>query len=302
MADPTKNATHKLGPAFTIKRLSKPKDIYLNALFYGVPGSGKTELAGSAADVDDMSDVLIGDIEGGDMTLIDNPRIKRVDRIDSIRITSYKQLGEVHKYLKAHCRYRDQEGEEANNALRQLEAKFLGVDVKEIETPRRYKTFVIDSLSELDQMVVNELLGIQAGMDFNELLNDGNVEVAQFAEYKKNNQVMNLLCKSFRDLPISCLFTCHSVMDQDELKRMYYSPALTGKLRTQVAGYMDIVGFLQVGKIPEGKKEAPRQLSIQPVGKYTAKCRLPAFKDAHIADANMSKIWGILKPQKSAKS
>lgn len=300
IADPTKKATHVTGPAFTIKRLSQPAATYVNLLLYGPPGCGKTTTAASAADVDEMSDVLIIDIEGGDMVVMNNPRIKRVDRIDSIRVTSYKQLGEVHKFLKAHCRHRDNQTEESRQALIALEAKFLGIDPSTIEEPRRYRTTIIDSLSELDTMVINELLGIQANMDFDKLIENGEVEVAQFAEYKKNNQVMNLLVKSFRDLPLSCIFTCHSMMDQDELKRMYYSPAVTGKLRTQITGYMDIVGFMQVGKVPEGQVEAPRQLSVHPAGKFTAKCRIASFQGTAIADPVMSKIWAIMKNNKNS--
>lgn len=293
--DPTKTATHNLGAAFTIKRLSAPTIQYLNILLYGVPGSGKTSLAGSAADVDEMSDVLVVDIEAGDLAMLNNPLIERIDRIDSIRATSYKQLGEIHKFLKAHCRLRDLTTPEAEEGLRKLEARFLGCDEKDILVPRRYRTAIIDSLSELDTMVINEILGIKANMDFDKLLTDGEVEVAQFTEYKKNNQVMNLLVKSFRDLPISCIFTCHSMMDQDELKRMYYSPALTGKLRTQLTGYMDITGFLQVGTVPEGQKLAPRILAVHPVGKFTAKCRIASFKESTIVHPTMKKIWAILK-------
>jgi hypothetical protein len=84
------------------------------------------------------------------------------------------------------------------------------------------------------------------------------------------------------------------MMDQDELKRMYYSPALTGKLRIQISGYMDIVGFMQVGKVPEGQKEAPRGISVHPAGKFTAKCRIASFSDSMIADPTMLKIWKIL--------
>jgi DNA polymerase III delta prime subunit len=183
--DPTKTATITTGPAFIIKRMSDIPRQYLNMLVYGPPGCGKTTLAASAVDVDEMSDILLIDIEGGDLVIYDNPRIKRIDRIDSIRVTNYKQLGDVHKYLKAHCRHRDSTSTESIDVLKNAEAKFLGISPTEIQTPRRYKTIIIDSLSELDSMVLNELLGITANMDFDKLIQDGEVDVAQFAEYKK---------------------------------------------------------------------------------------------------------------------
>src|SRR4051812_24013364 len=49
---------------------------YLNGLFYGRHGAGKSTLVGSAADVPEMDDVLVIAAEGGDIVFENNPRIK----------------------------------------------------------------------------------------------------------------------------------------------------------------------------------------------------------------------------------
>lgn len=264
---------------------------WLNMIVYGVPGSGKTTLCASAADVDDMADVLMIDIESGRMTIKDNKRIKRKDRIDSIRVTSYKQLAEVHKFLQAHCRLRDDPSKEATEKLIKLQAKFTNIDPAKIKTPRRYRTVIIDSLSELDALCIYELLGLSTDMDLSTAMADGDMEVAQFAEYKKNNQIMQLIVRAYRDLPIHSLLTCHVAYTQDEMKRMFYSPSLTGKLRNQVQGFVDLVGYLKVGDLPEGKTEAPRRMYFQPVGKFDAKCRLANLEGSYFENPFMKDIW-----------
>lgn len=292
MADPTKAGSGKVAKdiadtAFRITSMDEEFE-YLKMIVYGIPGSGKTTLLATSADVDEMADVLMVDIESGKLTIKNNKRIEHKDRIDSIRVTSYKQLAEVHKFLQAHCRYRDADDEDK---LRILQAKFTGVDPKSIKKVRKYRTVIIDSLSELDALCIYELLGLATDMDLSEAMADGDMEVAQFAEYKKNNQIMQLIVRAYRDLPINALFSCHVAYTQDEMKRMFYTPSLTGKLRNQVQGFVDIVGYLIVGQVPEGKTEAPRRMYFQPVGKFDAKCRLANLEGSYFDDPVMQDIW-----------
>ena len=276
------------GLAFQITSLEDEFE-YLNMLVYGPPGAGKTTLCASAADIDDMADVLMIDIESGTLTIKNNDRVKRKDRIDAVRVTSFKQLAKVHEFLKLHCRLRDMPSEEGK--LKQLEAKFKGVAPEKIKKPRRYRSVIIDSLSELDALCIYELLGFSTDMKLDEALNDGDMEVAEWAEYKKNNQMMQLIVRAYRDLPISVLLSCHSAHTQDEMKRMHYAPSLTGKLRNQVQGFVDLVGFLKVGELGEGQKQAPRRLYYQPVGKFDAKSRLANLKESYFDNPTMTDVW-----------
>lgn len=293
-SDPTKastaigSASKAFTEAFKIESLEDDIE-FINMLIYGKYGSGKTTLLATAADVDDMADVLLIDVESGKMSIKDNDRIQRKDRIDTIRVSSFKQLAQVHKFLLAHCRYRDDP--DGTDKLINLEAKFRGVEPSAIKKPRRYRTCGIDSLSELDQLCLYELLGFSTDMQLDQALKDGDMETAEWAEYKKNNQMMQLIIRAYRDLSMNFLTTCHAGYTQDELKRFHYSPVMTGKLSSQVQGFVDIVGYLIVGTVPEGKAEAPRRLMVQPTGKFDAKNRKASFKEAYFDDPVMSDIW-----------
>jgi phage nucleotide-binding protein len=69
-------------------------DPYFNMIIYGESGVGKTWLAGSAAVVEEMSPVLIIDIEGGTLTLRNTfPQVERV------RVKSYEDMAQVYQEL-----------------------------------------------------------------------------------------------------------------------------------------------------------------------------------------------------------
>ena len=295
--DPTKNVgaikatAVQADTAFTIS--SGDDDFeYLNMLVYAQPGAGKTTLCGSAADVEEMRDVIMLDFESGKMTIKNNPRIKHPEFVDTIRITNFKQLGKVHEFLKIHCRLRDQGKEEE---LKVLQAKFFGVTPDKVKRVRHYRTVLVDSVSELDTLSMYEMLGISTVDDLNKVMNDGDVEVAQFAEFRKNNQMMQLVIRAYRDLPMNAIFVCHASFMQDELKRVLWAPALTGKLAKQIQGFVDIVGYLKVGEIPAGtdQKEGPRRFYVQPVGKFDAKCRVASFKESWLDNPVMQDVWDI---------
>lgn len=276
-------------PAFMITTPVN-RNRYLKLLIYGQYGSGKTTLAASAVDVPELKDVLFVDAESGDMAIEDSPRIKGFADISRIRITNFMQVGHVQEFLKAHCRYRDNKDMES---LKRLESMFTGVPVDEIETPKIYRTVIIDSLTEVDQYSMYSLLNITADTK----IVDNDLDVAQFAEYRKNNQMMQLLSRAYRDLPMNVIMVCSSFYTQDELKKFHYGPKLTGQLSGQIQGFVDIVGFLMVAKMTEGAPDARRRLYVQPIGNFDAKNRKAAFKGAFFDDPTMGSIMEALKPK-----
>lgn len=290
MTDPTKNATHTA--AFKLEDLDDKSD-YLRMILYGKPGTGKTTLAASAADVPGMEQVLLLDLEEGKMAIQNNERIQHRENITRVRITSYKQVAEVHKFLKSHCRLRDAGDIEK---LRRLESKFTGVPVDQIKEPKLFRTVLIDTLTELNTFCLYELLGLSTEMDLTTAMSDsGAVEVAGFGEYKKNNQIMQLVARAYRDLPLNTIYICQQSFIQDEQKRFHYAPALTGQLSGQVQGFVDIVGYLKVGKLAEGSTKAPRRLYVQPVGNFDAKNRQASIDKSFFDDPVMLDLWTALE-------
>ena len=127
----------------------------------------------------------------------------------------------------------------------------------------------------------------------------GDIDTAGWPEFRKNNEMVKMLCRAFRDLPMHVIFICAEQWSQDEHKRYHYTPALTGKLSSQVQGFMDIVGWIVPGPVPEGKEEAPRRVYIQPVGgtggmpKFDAKNRRPVYTKAYFDDPSMDSIMTL---------
>lgn len=251
------------------------RERYLKLLIYGNYGVGKTYLAGTASDVDSMQDVLIINAEAGDLSLA------AFTNVDEITVQDFRTLGRINEFLKQHCVMRDA-GD--IDKLRSLEARVRQVDEKDIKEPRQYRTVIIDSLTELEAYCFNQLLGIT---DTTRL--DEDPQSAEWTEYKKNHTMMLRVVRAFRDLPMHVIFTAAEQFQQDESKRYKYSPDLTGKLSKKIQGFMDMVGYLAIGK--DGETTIRRlYVSPSPTGKYDAKHRYQAFKGEFFLNPTIKSI------------
>lgn len=274
--------------AFRIGGLADPtRKAWLKALFYGAPGTGKTTLCGSAVDVEMLRDVLVISAEGGELSLENNPRIKNEDLLDVTKITRIEQLQKLYEMLQHHCRLRDRGDLKGLEALQRM--TFGIPDEEPIDRIREYHTVILDSLTEIEAhnlaKILNlDALGIDAGAD---------MEVAGFGEFRKNNHIIQRIVRQFRDLPLHVLIVCLQGYNQDELKRYHYSPALTGKLSTQIQGFVDIVGWLAVGQATDTESgEGPRRLFVQPQSgpKVDAKNRFSSYGKAYFDNPSMADI------------
>lgn len=259
--------------------------MYLKALIYGDYGMGKTFLAGTSVGVPEMRDVLLINAESGDLTLDSDAYPFHL--IDSVRVKDYKTVGRVFDYLKLHCALRDKVGPEADQKLRELEALHKGVEASSIKVPRRYRTVIIDSLTEVEVYCMNQLLGVSDATRLDE-----EVAGAEWAEYKRNHGMVQRMIRNFRDLPMHVIMTCARNYVQDDQKRFSYSPAMTGKLSSQVQGFMDLVGYLVSLQATEDGQPNPRRLFVQPGPRHSAKCRFSRFKGNYFDNPS---IGGILK-------
>lgn len=295
-ADPTKQQTVptvKNAP-FQIKALGKA-DLWLKAFIYGKHGSGKTDLAGTAVDVPEMNDVLFISAEAGDLTLQNSQRIQAKNRIMTIPVDTFTTVGYIHDFLVAHCKFRD-----ANdiNGLKRLESQVTGIPIDQIEEPKKFKTVIIDSLTEVEAYSMYSLLGVDAS----KVMISADMDVADWPIFRKNFEMVKLLCRSYRNLPMHVIFVAAQSYTQDETKKFHYTPQLTGKLSTALQGQVDLVGWITTGpSTPE--KPSPRRLYVQPVSdpmapKFDAKIRngayaLPYFEDPVMAD--IMKAMGLTK-------
>lgn len=294
-------AVPKAAPPFVIKtRADRKEEKFLKIMFYGDYGVGKTFLAGTAAEVPSMGDVLLLNAESGDLTL-DTSDKHGFEKIDSVTVSSFTQVANVYDFLKVHCDYRDNPAKIPE--LKALQARLTGVEVESIadEDVKRYRTVIIDSLTEVEVYCMNQLLGINDKTGLQD-----ETQSAEWAEYKKQFHMIQRLIRAYRDLPIHVIITCARQYNQDEQKKMIFGPNLTGKLSGAVQGFMDIVGYLVLGQAEATGKDTtiPRRMFVTPIGRYAAKNRFSSFKGAHFDNPTMKSILtevGLLETSNSKK-
>ncbi len=258
---------------------------YLKALIYGDYGIGKTFLTGTAVDVPAMRDVLMISAESGDMTLSDKD-------MDVIPITNFKQMARVYEFLKLHVRLRDAQD---YKKLAELQHRFTGVKPEKKEDLRLYQTIIIDSLSEIQKYVMYQLLNI----DPQTTKLDDVPEAAQFKEWGQGGDMIRMLVRAFRDLPIHCIFVSSQKTKEDEMKRVAYSPNFPGQLGNDVQGFVDLVGFYRMvmDNSDPTKPKRVRRLFISPGVLYQAKSRLRSLDGvSHIDNPTLGDlVKGLVK-------
>lgn len=205
---------------------------YLNLLIYGAPGVGKTHFIGTAQDHEETTPLLILDVEGGTTTLR-----KRKD-LDVKRITSIEMLNEVYEMLVS-------------------------------DTEGYYKTVALDSLTELQQLDMGDILAKR-----DETRPDLKGEPPSMREWGKSADHMRKIVRAFRDLPCHTIMTALEKTDKDDNGTILIMPSLPGKLAAEVPGFLDIVGYLTTNI---EKDETIRQLQTVKTRRVTAKDRTSAL-------------------------
>lgn len=270
------------GPPVFVVTPMETKQHYLKALIYGEYGVGKTRLVGTSAQVQTMRDVLLISAESGSLTLDDD--VPEFGLIDEVRTENYKQVGRVFDFLKAHCSIRDRTGPDADAKLLSLQQKVMP-DMPSGTRVRRYRTVIIDSLTEVESFCMSQLLGVTELTKLDEESNP-----AEWGEYRKQHMMIQRLIRNFRDLPMHVLFTCARAYQTDEMKRQIFAPMMTGKLAGQVQGFMDLVGYLILGSPKEDGTPPDRRLIIQPSPRYAAKSRFSRYKKPHFDNPTIGSI------------
>jgi AAA domain len=281
-------------PAFEI--MSNVNAIrWLKALIYAEYGVGKTFLTGTAAGVPEMRDVLLISAEAGDLTLYDPDSPYNFNMIDIVNVQDFKTAGRVHDFLRLHCSVRDRAAagdQESIHNLRTLQARLLP-NVIDPDRLRLYRTTIIDSLYEVESFCMYQLLGVTSDTIIDEEINKGGWD-----EIGQQRIMIHRLIRGFRNLPMNILFTCPRMSRKpDKESREVYMPMMTGKLASEVQGFVDIVGHLVAGdlKTEDSGEEIPdvsiaRRMYIQPGPRFRAKSRFTRYKKPYFDNPTMPQI------------
>lgn len=190
-------------------------DQWLNILAYGDPGSGKTHLLGTASDFALTSPVVIFDIDGGLKTL---KKFPNKDNITRKIVRSMPGIIDGYNLLYKSIQTRE-DG-----------SQFIpGVN-----------TVGLDSGTELTDLDMRTIMDDAYSRNPDKVDKD----VPSQREWGKARAHMRSIIRAFRDLPCNFIMTAHVGTLQEENQPTKYFPGFAGKLRTEVPGFFDIVGYL----------------------------------------------------------
>jgi hypothetical protein len=229
---------------------------YFNMLIYGNSGAGKTRLAGSAAAVPDLRRILFIDVEGGTLTLRNTP----YNEVEVVRVKSWQDMELVYNELYAN--------------------------------PTQFNTVIVDSLTEIQKMSMDRVM--RRLVEENEE-RDG--DVPGMREWNINIEQTRKFVRKFRDLPVNTIFTALETTEKDMRKgSLKRKPSLSGKVKDEVAAFLDIVVYLYIKEVGDENKRILLTGQTEDTVAKDRSNQLPMI----IEDPTMEAIYGYLTKEISA--
>lgn len=239
-----------------------PTDLkWINGLFFGDPGAGKTYLLGTAMDHPETRPFLLIDIEGGALTLR-----KRTD-VDVVQVRSMAEL---------------------ENLVNTIRKNTVGGEMY-------YKCIGLDSLTELQKLDMRTVMK-EAKKKARDPSKVDELVPSQ-REWGISNERIRMVIRAFKDMECHFLATAFVQEFKRENKSegtsrvVKIAPSLPGKLANEVPGFFDIVGLLRAQNRGQGgDTETVRVLQTQQTELVKAKDRFSALPGL-IEHPSIPLIW-----------
>lgn len=180
-----------------------------------------------------------------------------------------------------------------------LREKYPQVDVVRVKTWKEmqnvydelyesmpYKTVVMDSLTETQKFGMYLIM-----LDVVRDDPDRDPDIPGLRDWGKNIEQTRKLVRAFRDLPCNTIFTALNAEEKDKKSGLTLNrPSLSGKLKDEVAAFVDVVGYLYMKEVDEEQKHL---MLFQQTDTTIAKDRsnkLPIVME----EPSMQKIYDIM--------
>jgi phage nucleotide-binding protein len=227
---------------------------WVNVFIFGDPKVGKTQLVSTAQDHPDTAPLLLFDVEGGTTTIRD-----RGD-IDVVEIRSIDQF-----------------------TRKVNELQKLGDNLSEY-----YRTLAVDNMSELQALDLIPIMKEAHGKNPERV----DIDVPGQREWGKTREHMRKIARALRDLPCNLIITAHvNTVERDGQPAKHY-PGFGGKAKSDVAGFMDIVGYMTM--VQDKGKEAYTRVQFRGTRQVLAGDRFNILGDT-MDNATFPEIWHKIK-------
>lgn len=224
---------------------------FVNALYFGEAGSGKTTAAASMAKLGDGK-VIYVDAEAG----------LKVQPMRRLQIPTAQIM-----------RYRVESFDDLTNLHTQVKAKLE-------DEPGSILGCVFDSMTEIQKKLLEGITGARYAKSVAQAKRGGfEVKDDPFAtdrdEYGKMTEMCRRITRQFRDLDCHTVFVCLERRDVDKEGDggVFYRPALTPAFASDLMGYVDVALYMQQEEAEDLTDRSRFTAITRPTGKFRGKDR-----------------------------